>query len=839
MRNYFFIAFCILSVFSFSQVKIEGTVIDAKTKERIPYANVIFKGTSKGTVSDINGEFYLESDEGTPNLIVSFIGYKSKEVPTKKGLQKTTIRLTSERGSLGDVTVIVGASNKKRGKKKLDPAYQLLQKIWKKKRRNGLFLYDQYEYEKYEKVEFDINNIDSAMINSRLFKGLEFVFEKIDTSQITGTVFLPIFINESISQVYGSNIPKRFREDIIANKSSGFKNNQTVIQQTKNLYSTYNIYDNFIKLFDKAFVSPLSTAGWASYNYQISDTAYIDNKLCFKMIYYPRRTNELTFKGEFWINDSTFAIKEIFMDATSGINVNFVNNIYIEQSYDVLNDSVFLLTRDYIDADIKVVSKNKEAKGMFAKRTTSYKKFAFDQKREPSFYGEKTNPFDKNIFNKTDDYWVNIRHEKLNKNEEGIYETLDRLEKTKKFRRLVDLFVIVAIGYLEVDSWNLDIGNLYNTFGLNDVEGLRLRLGARTYFGRNDPWRAQGYLAYGTDDKQVKYGISVKWLLNQNSRLTIGAGHTRDIFQLGGQLTVDDGVLDRSFASASLITRGENDKLSSIVKTNGFIEIEPFKNVTFKLDGTHLSIKSASETFSLAYKDPRTSEFIQETTDSRFGISAKFTPKIKTIGYGVERNIVSGNYPTIYMKYSQGINGVLNSDFSYQKVQFYYSHPWLIGPLGELRTTLEVGKTFGTVPLSLLDVPPGNQSFWIIPGAFGLLNYYEFITDTYASLHLEHHFHGKFFNRIPLIKKLKFREVIFFKGLWGDVSNRNKNLNASTEEYVAPNDDIYYEYGFGIENIGLGNWRIFRFDFNWRGNYLNLTENTNNFAVKFGIKVKF
>ena len=839
MKNYLLPILCILSVFSFSQVKIEGIVIDALTKERIPYANVIFKGTPKGSVSDINGEFYLIIDQGTPNLVVSFVGYKSEEIQTRKGLQKVTISIKRENQSLSDVTVVIGASNKRRGKKELDPAYVLLQKIWAKKRSNGLLLYNQYEYEKYEKVEFDINNVDSAMINSKLFKGFEFIFEKIDTSRITGSVFLPIFINESISQVYGSNNPKRFRENFIANKSSGFKNNQTVIQQTKNLYSTYNIYDNFIKLFGKAFISPLSRAGWASYNYQITDTAYIDNKSCFKMIYYPRRTNELTFKGEFWVKDSTFAIKEISMDATSGINVNFVNDIYIEQSYDVLNDTVFLLTRDYIDADIKIISKNKNATGMFAKRTTSYKKFLFDQKTEPSFYAERSNPFDKNIFNKTNRYWANARHEKLSKNEKGIYQTLDRLEKTQKFKRLVDLFIIVATGYLEIDSWNLDIGNLYNTIGSNDVEGLRLRLGARTYFGRNDPWRTQGYLAYGTDDEQVKYGISAKWLLNRNSRLKIGVGHTRDVFQLGGQLTVEDGVLDRSFASAALITSGQNDKLSSIVRTNAFVEIEPFKNVTFKLDGTHQLIKSASETFSLSYKDPKTNELVQETTDMRFGFSAKFTPKRKAIGYGVERNAVSDNYPTVYVKYSQGISDVLDSDFSYQKVQFYYSQPWLIGPLGELRTTLEVGKTFGAVALSLLDIPPGNQSFWIIPGTFGLLNYYEFITDTYASLHLEHHFNGKFLNRIPLIKKLKLREVVFFKGLWGDISDSNINLNSSTEEYVAPNQDIYYEYGFGIENIGLGNWRIFRFDFNWRGNYLNESENSNDFAVKFGIEVTF
>jgi len=236
----------------FSQVKISGVVKDEQN-ETIPFANIIFVGSTVGTVSDENGKFYLESDKTYSKVEISFIGFENKIITIKSRDFNLTITLKEEASRLNEVFIYTG-----KVKKKGNPAIAILKKIWEKKRENGIYLFDQYQYEKYEKLEFDLNNVDSVMKKSKLFKGMEFVFEGIDTSRITGKAFLPIFINEAVYKSYGKNKDgKSLREDLIANKNSGFESNQNVIAFIKDLYVDYNIYDSYIKIFDKSFVSPI------------------------------------------------------------------------------------------------------------------------------------------------------------------------------------------------------------------------------------------------------------------------------------------------------------------------------------------------------------------------------------------------------------------------------------------------------------------------------------------------------------------------------------------------------------------------------------------------------
>ena len=282
-------------------------------------------------------------------LIVSFIGFEVLEIPLEKPVNfKLEFILKEEAASLDEVVIITGKQSKKASE---NPAIKLLKKIWERKRLNGLKQFKQYEYDQYEKVEFDLNTIDSTLIKSKLFKGMEFVFKKVDTSSVTGKTYLPIFLNESVKKISGDNTINKERQDLKGNKNSGFSNNQIIIDFIDDLYSDYDIYDNYLKFFDKSFVSPLSKTGINTYNYVLADSAYIGDKWCYNIIYYPRRKNELTFKGDFWVNDSTFAIKEINLQASKSANINWVKEIYIEQEFDVVNDSVFLIKRDYFMSD--------------------------------------------------------------------------------------------------------------------------------------------------------------------------------------------------------------------------------------------------------------------------------------------------------------------------------------------------------------------------------------------------------------------------------------------------------------------------------------------------------
>ncbi len=821
-KNRFFqLVFLFVIIPFFAQTKVSGIIVD-KSKQPIPFANVIFKGSNEGVVSNEDGHFYLESKNNYKILIVSSVSYSDREINLEKAVNYNFVIQLSEIENLKEVVVFSGKTSKKN-----NPALAILRKIWERKHKNGLRLFDQYQMEKYEKLEFDINSIDSVYMKNKLFKGMEFIFKQVDTSKITGKTYLPVFINESLSDVYGDNKLKKLKTKEKANKTSGFNGNQQIVSFIKDLYSEYDIYENHLTFFDKSFTSPLSKTGIDTYNYVLRDSAFVDNKWCYNIIFYPRRKNELTFKGDFWVNDTTYAVKKINMAATKSANVNWVKDIYIEQEFDVVNDSLFLLTKDYMMSDF-ALNKKEDSKGVYGKRTTFYRDHKFNIEKPEKFYKEEVNYFDKEVYNKSDDYWNENRFENLSKDEKGVYKMLDTLQKVKKFKQLYNLVQIIDSGYLNYRG--LDFGSIYSMVGKNSVEGLRLRAGVRTYFGPNDSWRLKGYMAYGVKDDQFKYGVVGKWMIENKKRIILSGGHHRDIEQIGASLTTTNDILGRSYASSGIFTSGSNNKLTKVNLSSIAIDAEPIKNLTFGTGFSYRTLASASADFSLNYYTDLSKKIIKsEVKQAEVNCQIEYTPNRKPIGFAVERYNADSPFTRIFVNYSQGFKELLSSDFNYKKIQIYYKQPVVIGPLGRSNLTLEMGKTFGYVPLGLMSIVPGNQSLFEISNTFSNLNYYEFLTDQYLTLKWDHDFQGRFFARIPFMRKLNWREIIGIKSVCGTVSNQNRLINASGLVYNAP-EKPYWEYSAGIGNI----FKVFRIDFSWRGNYLNSPE-----ANKFAIKASF
>ena len=814
--------FILLSGFTFAQTKVSGMVVD-NDNQPVPYANVVFKGTTEGVVTNEDGRFYIESQLTHKVIVVSFAGFETKEVVLPKAVNYDFKINISDGEKLQEVVIFSGKTSKKN-----NPALDILRKIWERKRKNGLRQFNQYQMEKYEKVEFDMNTIDSAFMKSKIFKGMEFIFKQVDTSKVTGKTYLPIFINEALSNVYGDNIKGKVKEILKANKNSGFNTNQQIIAFIKDLYNEYDIYSNYMRFYDKTFTSPLSKTGIDVYNYVLRDSAFINKKWCYNIVFYPRRKNELTFKGDFWVNDSTYAIKNINMAVTKSANINWVKDIYIEQEFEVLNDSVFLLTRDYMMTDF-ALNKNEKSKGLYGKRTTLYKNHEFNVKKPDVFYKEEVNNQDDTVYLKPDEFWEENRFENLNKDEKGVYKMLDTLQTNRKFRQLYDLVSILGSGYIQ--KGHFDYGPVFSTVGFNEVEGFRLRTGGRTFFGANDPWRIQGYIAYGFKDNKFKYGISGKWLLDKNNRIIIEGGNRRDIEQIGASLTTTNDVMGRSFASSALFTTGSNGKLTNINLSTISLEIEPAKNLTFQTGFSFRTLESASSTFKLDYfttlPDALGNGGVTKSNlkQSEINLQVDYTPKRKSIGHGVERSYVNSPYSRVFVNYSQGLKGVFNSDFDYKKLQLYYKQPIIMGGIGRLDAIVELGKTYGKVPLGLLSIVPGNQTYFIIQNTFNLLNFYEFEADQYATIQLEHNFGGRIFSRIPYLRKLNWRETIGVKGVYGNISDKNRALNASGLTYNAP-ENGYWEYNAGIGNI----FKVFKIEFSWRGSYIS--PDTNNFGIK-------
>ena len=819
--NLIVVVFLMVSQLLLAQTKVSGIVVD-KTNQPIPFATITFKKSNVGVVANEDGRFYIESPQKHSVLVVSSAGFSEREIYLEEAVVYNFKVKLNEAESLNEVVVFTGKTSKKN-----NPALDILRKIWERKRKNGLYQFDQYQMEKYEKVEFDMNTIDSAFMKNKVFKGMEFVFKHVDTSKVTGKTYLPIFINESLSDVYGDNRQKKVKEKLKANKTSGFEGNQQILSFLKDLYSDYSIYNNHLTFFDKSFTSPLSRTGVDVYNYVLRDSAYIDNKKCYNILFYPRRKNELTFKGDFWVNDTTFAIKKINMAVTKSANINWIKDIYIEQEFEVMNDSVFLLTRDYMMSDF-ALNKKEDSKGIYGKRTTLYRNHEFNKVKPLAFYKEEVNFIDNEVYQKSDEYWHENRFEKLNKDEAGVYKMLDTLQTVKKFKQMYSLVSILGSGYVEFK--NFDYGPIFSSFGFNEVEGVRLRVGGRTYFGPNDPWRIQAFTAYGSDDQKFKYGLSGKWMVDKKNRIIISGGNRRDIEQIGASLTTTNDVMGRSFASSALFTTGSNGKLTNINLSNLAVEIEPVKNLIFQLGISHRTLVSASPTFSLDYfTDLSRTTTQSELKQSEANIQIEFMPNRRTIGFGVERDVVDNPYSRFFINYSHGFKGVLNSDFKYEKLQLYYKQPIIIGPLGRTNITMELGKTFGTIPLGLMSVIPGNQTYFTIENTFSNLNFYEFISDQYLTLKWDHNFNGRIFSRIPFMRKLNWREIIGIRGVYGSISNANRAINASGLAYNAP-ENGYWEYSAGIGNI----FKVFRIDFSWRGNYLNTPD-----ATKFAIKGAF
>lgn len=831
-KYYYLLFLIVLSGFIQAQNTAAGKIVDDRTNKEISGVDIFINDSNKPYATTTSGNFSVQSDSIIYKLKFVRKNYTLESVDiTPENANNLIVQLSQAKVSSIDEVVIHNERPKYKNKKE-NPAYAIMQEVWKRKRNNGLDKFDTYTYKEYEKIQFDANNLDSAFMKKKIFNKLDFIFDYAD-STARGKMALPIFLNEAIYENYGENKPgKKTKKLLVAQKTSGFQDNQIVTLTAKNLYRDINIYDNTLNYFDIGFPSPVGSDGFSTYDYNLLDTISVRGENAYKIRYQPKRTEVLAFQGYLYIDTDNYAVLGATLKSTQKININFINGISTELEYDNPDEDTFLPKKFITEIEMTPFSKKKTSKSIVAKRTVDYSEYEFNKPIEAAVFTRKEEEYDDKFVEKDDSYWLKARPDSLSKTEQGVYDMLDKLQQTPKFNRIVKLYETLGSGYYNITK-GIDLGPIFSIYGVNEVEGDRIRLGARTYFTRNDPWRIQFYTAYGFKDQQFKYGAEARYMFNRVNRFMIGAGTRRDVMQLGVQLTNDDGIMARSFASSTVFARGENASLSSVNQTNVFAAIEPWKNFQVRVDGTMQSIKSANPAgFNLMYY--RNGDLRKTVNDSHITISLIARPGAKFSQTGIDRYEHGTLAPTIVLKYTRGIEGLFNADFNYNKLQFMFYKPVLIGSWGKTLINFEAGKNFNTVPLALQNVIPGNQSYSLAANTFAQLNYYEFVADTYTTLHLEHHFNGKILSFIPLIKKLKLREVAFIRGAYGTLSDASKAINVEGFKYSAPSEHIYYEYGFGIENIGFGNLRIFRVDFNWRGNYLDRPD-----ISKFGIKAGF
>lgn len=792
------ILYSVLSLFSFAQLtKIMGVVKDAETKQPIPFANVYFLNTTIGVSAGFEGEFSMEVDTPGDTLVASSLGFKNDYLKIKKGsFQRVEFFLQASEISLSEVEVFAESN----------PALILFNKMIENKEVNNPKKFDYFEYRLYNKIQVDANNVNDRFQDSRFLKKFQVVFNYVDTSTINGKAYLPIFLTESISRVYNRSNPKGTREIILASQMSGYEN-ESLGQFMGGLYQEFNIYNNYIQIFQKNFISPLSNSGWGSYEYVILDTVSLNTKNCYHVKFKPKRKQELTFVGELWVHDSTYAVAKVDMKAAVDANINFVNDIAISLEYDIA-EGKWVLSKDKIVLDLNVIENNMEVPGFFTSRSSHYSDFKFNEPPPDSIF---SNPVSvsmvKGVDRKTEDFWNQNRDVPLSKNESGIYEMVDSVKNIPLFNTYVDAIYMFTSGYVKWGKF--EIGPTYKLLSFNQTEGVRVRFGGRTSNEFSKKIMLNGYLAYGFKDEQIKGGGGVLYMIQKNPYRKVGGDFKYDLEQLGQRSITfsDDNFL------TSIFRRSPNDKQSLVEGYKLYYDHEWFNGFSTKLTFNQRKMYPVGN-LEFQIWDGDSYEVVPAIKTSEISTKIRFAYQEKYIMGEFERINLGTKYPVLELNATYGVPGLFASNQEYFRMIFQVKQWFNVFNIGWSKYVVESGKLWGTVPYPLLEIAPGNQTLISDQYAYNLMNYYEFINDEYLSVFYTHHFDGLLFNHLPLLRKLNWREVVHAKGIIGNISEKNANFSVFPS-YSYSLSKPYYELGVGIENI----LKIGRIDFIWRLNH--------------------
>ncbi|TVR38998.1 MAG: carboxypeptidase-like regulatory domain-containing protein [Cryomorphaceae bacterium] len=800
------------------RTKVFGYVLDAQTNEPVPFVNLAFAQTKIGTSSNIEGYFELESYYATDTLLASAVGYMPQRLKIKRDqAQRLDIYLSAGEIQLQEFTV--------RAKDHENPAHRILRNIIRNKPVNNREKLEAYEYELYNRMEFDLNNFSESFTKQKLWRPFDFVFDYVDSTS-NDKVFLPMLISETISDYHFRKRPRARKEIIKASKVSGIEN-ESITQFMGQMYLDFNVYDNNIVIFDKGFVSPISANGLVFYKYYLEDSTYIDNKWCYKIRYVPRRKQELTFKGEFWVNDTTWAIKDIHARIAEDANINFVTDIIVDQSYDEVEPEVWMMTREEIVVDFQL---QKGQVGVYGRKTSLYRNFVINQPRDDDFYrGSDDVEVLIDHRRKGKDFWDEARFEPLTERQRNIYLMVDSLQNNRRFQAYTDIISILTTGYKVMGP--LEWGPFWSSYSWNPVEGDRVRLGGRTSNNFSTRLMLEGYLAYGFKDQEFKWSGGGQYFLSKKPWQSVGLYFTRDLEQIGRL----ENFFQRDNMLTSLFRRAIPLKLILVEEWKGYYDREWVTGFSNRLTLSHARYSSI-EGFEFERRLPESDDTttVPSITSAEVSLKTRWAHKERFVHGEFTRVSLGTRYPIFEFEYALGLQGIIGSEYNYHRARFSMSHKLLLGIFGKLRYRIEAGKFWGDLPYPLLQVHQGNETFFSSEVAFNLMNFYEFVSDQYAMGWAEYHLDGFFLNRIPLMRKLKWREVVGARAVYGSLSEANLREMLLPEDSYILDRGPYAEASVGIENI----FKFFRVEGIWRLTYRD-HDKISNFGVRIRMAIHF
>ncbi len=812
------------SVSAQSLTRVRGVVKDAITGEPVPRTSVMFSGTSIGVSTDKDGAYSLETREDVSKIEVSSLSYESQTIDIQRGAFNT-IDIELEPAITQMSAVIVRAG--------VNPAHPILDSVIKYKYKNDPGLKESYRYNTYTKMDMSLAN-KTRFRNKKLQKNFGFVFENLDTSAITGQVYLPVMITESTSEYYYRKRPQLEREIITASRISGVED-YNFAQFTGALHVDINIYDNYINLFGVNVPSPLCDHGRAFYEYTLMDRIEIDGRKTYFIYFEPKSLASPVFQGEIYIDETDWALRSAKMRLAKDINVNWLRSLYIENLNDIVDDgSTWFKKQDRIMADLSLsMSDSSKLVSIMGQREINYSDIEVNVDIPKEIVDMRNNmAITPEVLKNDEEFWAGVRPYELSEREKDIYAMVDSVKNVPMFRTIYDVINTFVIGYQKTGP--VEIGSIYKAFSFNKLEGARFQLGIRTNADFSRTVRLGGYGAYGTKDKEFKGGGDIEFMFRQRpySKLTLSGSH--DVLQLsaGRDLFATGNLFSSVFA------RGETERLVMQDK--------------FALQYQHEWIPGIENTIALEWRDLSPSEYVpftrpdgtsmQNIRSSEVILSTRLS-KNEVVHYKpFDRVRMDTKFPILNIELAAGLKGVLDSDYEYYRTILNIDYKFNIPPLGRSHLDVTAGKIFGHVPYPLLKMHEGNATYFYDKNAFSCMDFYEFASDTWASLIYEHNFKGFILGHIPLIKKLKWREVFIYKMLWGSLSDRNNGSmdRGAILDFPAGMTSVskpYIETGVGIENI----FRIIRVNAVWRLTHRDnhAGRKVDNFAINVGMQLSF
>lgn len=818
---------------------LHGRVMNDFTKEAVPFASVYWKKAGFGGNTDSAGNFVLKMSHNlVDTIVVSYVGFADVYKQVRNDRKDTS--------ALELVLHDLKQSNTVEVKSKFNKGLRWWKLIVANKAKNNPYKYHNYAYELYNKMELDINNVSRKYFtDKKLLKPFTFLLDNIDSTS-DHKPFLPVYMTEALSDYYYSVDPHKIREEIKAAKTDGMKN-ESMLQFIGGINQKVNVYENFTNAMGKEFISPLSDVGDKYYNYKGADTQYISGQRYLHLLFTPKRDGENTFSGDCWIHGGNWGIYKINLNISATANINYVNRLSIVQEFGLRSDSAWMFAKDKTVIDFTPFGKEKLS--FIARRTSTYKnvrvndpsidqKLATNSQKEEVIVAENAREKDKQ-------FWENERHEDLSVNEKKVYKMMDTIKTIPAFIRYTKILTFVFDGHKKFGA--IEIGPWYKWFSGNQLERFRMRfdLGTTEEFSKN--LRLHGYLAYGFRDAKLKGRFDVTYKVPGDQGLTLFGSYTHDLDNGRTRYNDEDITTDNIF-SQLIRRKGVPQKFLGVDE----VKLAVTKEWKSKFSVQPFFTRTEYQTFNPL---PTVTSLLHPSQDhiisSEVGMRLRYAPGERTFSRHRKEVKLKSNMPIFEVRGAWSIKGIFGSEYQFLRAGVNISQTTRIPRWGKINYMLYGGNIFTkqSLPFMLLEMHPGNEVYYYNRQSFNLMNRFEYVSDRFAGINMEHNIEKKFLNLIPFMRKSNMRQFWNFKSVWGELTDMSRALNRIEyyNEYRLRSlrGGFYTEIGTGFENI----FKILRIDLVWRNAPLRnipagfnpqlFKSNTNDFGVFGSVRLQF